>query len=389
MKLLKSTLNIEEHLSSLENLLLFDKDSILILDTNILIWLYRVNKEARFELFNWMSDLKHDKKIIIPSWSIHEYNIHLQQQNDAVFFPLTKVNKTIRANLNELDNYANLITNHDLLKDSGFLSRSELLIDLEKSTQKISEILNCLSKVKKTNSSVVRDEIENFIEGIIMDSDIYSIQEKVESKSELRYDNRIPPGFKDKTKDNNNIGDLIIWNEVIEYCKKNNYENALFLTLDNKTDWISYPKKITKNKTTKTISYDHKTHSNYFFTNPSLSYEFSKTVGESGKFEVININLLTEILANYHSDEYDGNYFRQLSQAVKHIWNMSETEKLSIWIGERKDLIVEATNGVCYWKSCPSEINEIDFKEWLIEKECPKFNYDEIKLGKIIADHFI
>ena len=66
MKLLKSTLNIEEHLSSLENLLLFDKDSILILDTNILIWLYRVNKEARFELFNWMSDLKHDKKIIIP-----------------------------------------------------------------------------------------------------------------------------------------------------------------------------------------------------------------------------------------------------------------------------------------------------------------------------------
>ena len=78
MKLLKSTLNIEEHLKLLEELLLLNQNCVLILDTNILIWLYRVNKEARFELFNWMADLKHDKKIIIPSWSIHEYNIHLQ-----------------------------------------------------------------------------------------------------------------------------------------------------------------------------------------------------------------------------------------------------------------------------------------------------------------------
>lgn len=389
MKLLKSTLNIEEHLNLLEELLLSNQNCILILDTNILIWLYRVNKEARFELFNWMADLKHDKKIVIPSWSIHEYNLHLQQQNDAVFFPLTKVNKSIRANLNELDSYANLITNHDLVKDSGFLSRTELLNDLEKSTNKISEILNCLSKVKKTNSSIVRDEIENFVEGIIMDSDIYSIQKEVSSKSELRYDNKIPPGFKDKTKDNNNIGDLIIWNEIIEYCKKNNYSNAIFLTLDNKSDWITYPKKITKSKSEKTIYHNNKTHSNYFFTNPSLSYEFSKSVEKSGNFEVINIKLLTEILANYHSDDFDGNYFRHLSQAVKHIWNMSETEKLSIWIGERKDLIDEATNGVCYWESCPSEINEKDFKEWLIEKESPEFNYDEINLGTIIVDHFI
>lgn len=389
MKLLKSTLNIEEHLKLLEGLLLYREKSVLILDTNILIWLFRVNKEARQELFDWMNDLKHDKKIIIPSWSIHEYNIHLSQQNDDVFFPLKKVNKSIRNNLKELDNYANLITNHDLVKDSGFQSRTELLEDLEKSSQKISEILNCLSKVKKTNSSSVRDEIENFVEGIIMDSNIYEIQEKINQNSEIRYSNKIPPGFKDQTKENNSNGDLIIWNETIDFCKKNNYENAIFLTLDNKTDWISYPKKITKNSTEKAIYYNNQLHSNYFFTNQSLSYEFSKSIGKSTEFKVINIKLLTEILVNHHSDEFDGNYFRHLSQAIKHIWKMSETEKLSIWLGERKDLINEAIDGVCYWQSCPSEINEEKLKQWIIEKESPKLNYDEVNWGTIIVDYFV
>jgi hypothetical protein len=389
MKILKSTLNIKEHLKNLKELLLINQNCILILDTNILIWLYRVNKEARTELFDWMSDLKHDKKIIIPSWSIHEYNNHLQQQNDTVFFPLTKLNKSIKTNLTELDNFANLITNYDLIKDSGFSSRSELLSELEKSTKKIIEILNCLSKVKKTNSVSVREEIENFVDGIIMDSDIYSIQKSINSESESRYQNRIPPGFKDKFKDNNNIGDLIIWNEILDYCNKENYSNAIFLTLDNKPDWITYPTKIIDNKADKIINHSKNVHSNYFFTNPSLSYEFSKSVGVSGSFEVINIKVLTEILANYHSDEHDGNYFRHLSQTVKHIWEISETEKLSIWIGERKDLIKEATNSVCFWQSCPSEINEQELKKWLIEKGSPELNYDEINLGTIIADYFV
>ncbi len=68
---------------------------------------------------------------------------------------------------------------------------------------------------------------------------------------------------------------------------------------------------------------------------------------------------------------------------------MSETEKLSIWLGERKDLIKEAINGVCKWESCPSEIDTEKLKLWIIEKTELDLNYENINWGTIIVDHFI
>ncbi|WP_461638272.1 PIN domain-containing protein [Labilibaculum euxinus] len=387
MKLLKNTLNIKEHLEFLSDLIFHNRDSILILDTNILIWLYRVNKEARQELFDWFKDLKHDNLITIPSWSIHEYNNHLQQKKDEVFFPLRTLGKSLRNNLIELDNYASLIANHKLVKDSGFLSRSELLTELNESSGKINKILNCLNKVKEENSTSVRNEIEDFVGGIIMDSDIYSLQQEINLDVQNRFNNRIPPGFKDKNKTDNSIGDLIIWKEILNHCKNKGYQNAIFLTLDNKTDWIAYPEKVIIDGG-KTINYNKDKFGHYFFTTPSLAYEFSTIVGENTNFRTINIKLLAELLSNQYTGE-ESNYYPNLSQAVKYNWDMSETEKLSIWLGERKDLINDAINGVCKWESCPSEIDTKKLKLWIIEKTELDLNYENINWGTIIVDHFV
>ncbi len=388
MKLLKGILNIKEHIDSLSDLIFNNRDTILVLDTNILIWLYRVNKEARDELFNWFRDLKHDNLIAVPAWSIHEYNNHLQQKKDEVLFPFRKLSKSLRTNLNELDNYASLIVNHEIVKDSGFLSRSELLEDLKESSERINKILNCLNKVKNENITTVRSEIEDFIDGVIMKSDIYSIQNEVRLEAQFRFNNRIAPGFKDKDKTDNNYGDLIIWREILDYCKSKGFQNAILLTLDNKIDWITYPEKIIINDSVTPINFAKEKYGHYFFTNPSLEYEFSTNIGESAKFKTINIKLLAELLANQYSDEQE-NYYPNLSQAVKYNWNMSETQKLSIWLGERKDLITEAINGVCKWEESPAEIYEDKLKEWIIEKTQLDLNYNEIHWGTIIVEHFI
>lgn len=61
---------------------------------------------------------------------------------------------------------------------------------------------------------------------------------KICSEGETRYYKQIPPGFEDgKTKDGvQKYNDLIIWKEILKYCK-NNGKNAIFITDDIKKDW--------------------------------------------------------------------------------------------------------------------------------------------------------
>lgn len=72
--------------------------------------------------------------------------------------------------------------------------------------------------------------------------------EKMLEDSEVRFENKIPPGFKDKNpKDEsvfcdgkilykNKYGDLIIWKQAIDYARSG-HDKIIFITDDSKTDW--------------------------------------------------------------------------------------------------------------------------------------------------------
>ncbi len=70
-------------------------------------------------------------------------------------------------------------------------------------------------------------------EGLTVD-ELYSIC----SEGKSRYYKEIPPGFKDgKAKDGiDKYNDLILWKEVLKYCRKND-KNLIFVTDDVKPDW--------------------------------------------------------------------------------------------------------------------------------------------------------
>lgn len=60
---------------------------------------------------------------------------------------------------------------------------------------------------------------------------------RIESEGEKRYVSRIPPGYRDAGKSDNQYGDLIIWNEILKFAKKNN-TSVIFVSRDLKEDWI-------------------------------------------------------------------------------------------------------------------------------------------------------
>lgn len=66
----------------------------------------------------------------------------------------------------------------------------------------------------------------------------FNVEEKldIEQEGKNRYENKIPPGYKDSKKTDNRFGDLFIWKEIIRYAKSKKV-NIIFVTHDQKEDW--------------------------------------------------------------------------------------------------------------------------------------------------------
>ena len=57
------------------------------------------------------------------------------------------------------------------------------------------------------------------------------------SKGIKRYADKIPPGYQDKSKpEPNKFGDLVIWNQILDYAKEKNLP-VIFISDDRKEDW--------------------------------------------------------------------------------------------------------------------------------------------------------
>lgn len=93
--------------------------------------------------------------------------------------------------------------------------------------------------------STGRDEILEKIEQDFTQGSDYTFKQKLELSYEglKRYELSIPPGFRDKNKDKNNVddpfrayGDLFIWKQIIDASKSSN-KSCILISDDIKLDW--------------------------------------------------------------------------------------------------------------------------------------------------------
>ena len=74
-----------------------------------------------------------------------------------------------------------------------------------------------------------------FNAGVILDLQFDS--EKMKEDLERRYKHKIPPGYKDGSKPDAGIGDLLIWYTILEIAKTRN-SHVVFVSSDEKPDWF-------------------------------------------------------------------------------------------------------------------------------------------------------
>lgn len=185
------------------------------------------------------------------------------------------------------------------------------------SLNKVQEVESTFEKYLKEDDvyEVINDElleknkIYDLINNIVQDhrvfkeptlDDIYKICQEVKN----RYYKKIPPGFKDaKNKDGiDKYNDLIIWKEVLRYCK-NNDKNVIFVTDDVKEDWWEKDGENLKFNSSLVERFTKITGNNIL---PLNSQQLFKALGELYKISIPDtIQTVLNIVRKYVSELYN------------------------------------------------------------------------------------
>ncbi len=294
MKFPKRNIDVSLYQAEVKTLL-NDNQCAIFIDTNILSQLYRLNDKARQDFYKWISNC--GDRFHIPAWVIHEYSDKIYSGNIKDY--LSELSK-IKTYTKEFSNIADFVKGYigeSLLRGSAYQDKTE---DLKNDIDFIASTLEKISKAINNNlakhQNTVHEEIVRKLENKVLKSDIYSIVNNAGNIFSQRSHNRIPPGYKDSAKEENNAGDYIIWTEILQFCKNSGVKKAILITRDMKAD-IVYTPEVQISDGIPVKSEDQRIR----IAKPCLIHEFY-TQTQSDTFYVIDFKTFVKIYASQYKD---------------------------------------------------------------------------------------
>lgn len=361
MRFPKSELNIEEYQTAIKQLLGED-DCHIFIDTNILSQLFKLNTKARDDFYSWVNSCH--ERFHIPNWVVMEYSKYVYGKKLGDYIDELNTAKKTSDKLADLQRFLYGYVDDDELVSTDYVNnKQQLHDDFEELCGKYSKIVNAVLSKKSSHIDKVQKEIDEKLKDMIMDTDVYKVIGGLYFDYQLRLDAKVPPGYGDSDKDTNKIGDLIIWNEILDYCKLKNIRKAVFITRDKK-DTTYTPAVQTYNDRNAQEQEKQR------LAQESMVYEFSLHTRGSEDFCLIDFyTLVKAISGTYQHLAYS---FQMVSRD-----EIQCSEELSdIPLNDRNELSSVIT----------SDVVDIDVKE---DKPTEKMGpYSEIALkDKDFADH--
>lgn len=204
-------------------------DCIFILDTNALLLPFSTSSESLDEIRKILSELKEKKQLIIPDQVAREFANNRPKKIGELFQNLNKK----RNGINDLK-----IGSYPLLEN---IDGYQEVIEIETQIKDILKTYrNAIGKLVDTVKSWSWDDPVSLLYRQLLTPDIiYTLQfKKVEIQDQLRYryKHKIPPGYKDGNKEDEGIGDFLIWLSVLAIAQEKQ-KSIIFVSGDEKTDW--------------------------------------------------------------------------------------------------------------------------------------------------------
>jgi len=209
-------------------------NGLIILDTNVLLDLYRISKTTSDEFLVTL------KRYARQLWLPNQVEAELQRDRNDVI-------------IEQKEGYSDLVL---------FLTRSETdlstkltkysrhpFIEIEKIQEPIQKIISSiksdLQNLEKKHPDLISDdpildELNKLYKGKTGDRYSEERLQEIYTEGEKRFELKIPPGFMDQDKakknDNGQFGDLILWYQIIDKAKSSK-KPIIFVTSEKKKDW--------------------------------------------------------------------------------------------------------------------------------------------------------
>lgn len=200
------------------------------LDANVLLLPYRLGATSLNEIKDLFASLAIADRIFLPAQAVREFLKHRATR--------------IRDVLRELGNQASQI---QVVADrrAGFLEADPGYQDLVNFSQQIKELkslsLKTISQIgDRLRNGVGLDPVSSVYReifgGRVVDLDGCISDEKLKEEMVWRYRHSIPPGYKDRNKPDEGIGDFLIWKTILQLAVGRKMD-CIFVTEDAKSDW--------------------------------------------------------------------------------------------------------------------------------------------------------
>ncbi|MCY8186537.1 PIN-like domain-containing protein [Bacillus spizizenii] len=202
-------------------------DSIIVINTNVLLAAYQWREVTVNEVLNALQKIKDENRLRIPLQVIKEFSRNRPHE--------------IQHRINDLDTLISkmqkekpLIEHVPMLEGKDSLKViEELRANYNKAVKDYRVgLINLRDHLKELfYNDHFLDKIMKLAEGTILLPE--QTEQDLEKEAKERFKLKLPPGFKDSSKEENSAGDFIVWSSILQLKS-----NVVFVSGDKKPDWV-------------------------------------------------------------------------------------------------------------------------------------------------------
>lgn len=201
-------------------------EGLIGLDASVLLDCYRYSDDTRGELFKLLRHFQN--RIWIPHQAAQEF----LNNRSGVIWSQAEAYQESQKQIDSIEQSFKSSRGHPFLSDAMLKEVSKLFEKVKghlKSRQEEFE--------KLITADPIQDAIVALVEGKIGEPFSPERITQLKAEGDERYKAKIPPGYLDKDKpEENKYGDLIVWLQLIEQAKRSK-KGIMFVTSDTKDDW--------------------------------------------------------------------------------------------------------------------------------------------------------
>lgn len=305
-------------------------DCFIVLDTNVLLLPYTTSEATLEGIKNTYTKLIVEKRLIVPGQVAREFAKNRATKLSELYQNISTRRDSIT--LTTQDDFYPLLENLDIYKQAKELE-TELHKIRKQYNKKVREILDHI-KQWNWNDPVSSLYSDLFSQEVILDIELNEVKkEKIKTDLKRRDVHKIAPGYKDSSKTDQGIGDLLIWQTILEIGEIHK-KSVIFVSGEEKADWW------------------HRTNDQRLYPRYELVEEFRRN-SDGQSFYMIN---LADLLKLYGATEEVVEEVKQEEERASHL-NFEQVEK-----GQVKDIGYNSLLAVYEWLNNQKEYQEVSLE---------------------------